>query len=64
LWTGGPIETRKVVSVYISGKNIYRDSLKLTRQNDPGFEPIAPVDFEATDDAPTGCALAERSCDR
>jgi hypothetical protein len=38
-------QTRKVVSVYVAGRNIDRDSLKLSRQNDPGFEPISPVDF-------------------
>ncbi len=38
-------QTRKVVGVYVAGKKIDRDSLKLERQNDPGFEPISPVDF-------------------
>jgi len=38
-------QTRKVVGVYVAGKNIDRDSLKLTPKNDPGFEPISPVDF-------------------
>ena len=38
-------QTRKVVGVYVAGRNIDRDSLKLARQNDPGFEPISPVDF-------------------
>jgi imidazolonepropionase-like amidohydrolase len=38
-------QTRKVVGVYVAGKKIDRDSLKLARQSDPGFEPISPVDF-------------------
>ena len=38
-------QSRKVVGVYVAGKQIDRDSLKLARQNDPGFQPIAPVDF-------------------
>ena len=38
-------QTRKVVGVYIKGKQIDRESLKLARQNDAGFEPISPVDF-------------------
>lgn len=38
-------QTRKVVGVYIAGRQIDRDSLQLSRQNDPGFRPISPVDF-------------------
>jgi imidazolonepropionase-like amidohydrolase len=38
-------QTRKVVGVYVAGKRIDRDSLTLVRQNDPGYEPISPVDF-------------------
>jgi hypothetical protein len=38
-------QTRKVVGVYVAGKPIDRDGLRLARQNDPGFEPISPVDF-------------------
>jgi len=38
-------QTRKVVGVYVKGRKIDRDSLQLARQNDPGFEPISPVDF-------------------
>ena len=38
-------QTRKVVGVYLAGKPIDRDGLRLARQNDPGFEPISPVDF-------------------
>jgi imidazolonepropionase-like amidohydrolase len=38
-------DSRKVVAVYLAGRKIDRESLKLTRQNDPGFEPISPVDF-------------------
>jgi hypothetical protein len=38
-------QTRRVVGVYVAGKMIDRDSLQLARQNDPGFEPISPVDF-------------------
>jgi imidazolonepropionase-like amidohydrolase len=38
-------QTRKVVGVYVAGRKIDRDSLQLARQNDPGFEPISPVDF-------------------
>ena len=37
--------TRRMVGVYVAGKKIDRDSLQLARQNDPGFEPISPVDF-------------------
>src|SRR5215472_2393478 len=35
-------QTRKVVGVYVAGRQIDRDSLPLARQNDPGFEPISP----------------------
>jgi imidazolonepropionase-like amidohydrolase len=38
-------QTRKVVGVYVAGKAIDRDSLRLARQNDPGYQPISPVDF-------------------
>jgi imidazolonepropionase-like amidohydrolase len=38
-------QTRKVVGVYVAGRQIDRDSLRLAKQNDPGFEPISPVDF-------------------
>jgi imidazolonepropionase-like amidohydrolase len=38
-------QTRKVVAVYIAGRQIDRASLQLTRQNDPGYQPISPVDF-------------------
>jgi len=38
-------QTRKVVGVYVAGRLINRESLKLVRQNDPGFQPISPVDF-------------------
>ena len=38
-------QTRRVVGVYVAGKKIDRESLQLARQNDPGFEPISPVDF-------------------
>jgi len=38
-------QTRKVVGVYVAGRQIDRDSLRLATQNDPGFEPISPVDF-------------------
>jgi len=38
-------QTRKVVGVYVKGRKIDRDGLQLARQNDPGFEPISPVDF-------------------
>ena len=38
-------QTRKVVGVYVAGRQIDRGSLRLARQNDPGFEPISPVDF-------------------
>jgi imidazolonepropionase-like amidohydrolase len=38
-------QTRKVVSVYVAGREIERNSLRLARQNDPGFQPISPVDF-------------------
>ena len=38
-------QTHKVVGVYVKGRKIDRDSLQLARQNDPGFEPISPVDF-------------------
>jgi imidazolonepropionase-like amidohydrolase len=38
-------QSRKVVGVYVAGRKIDRDSLALARQNDPGFEPISPVDF-------------------
>jgi imidazolonepropionase-like amidohydrolase len=38
-------QTHKVVAVYLAGRKIDRDGLKLTKQNDPGFEPISPVDF-------------------
>jgi hypothetical protein len=38
-------QTRKVVGVYVAGRQIDRESLKLARQNDPGFQPISPVDF-------------------
>lgn len=41
----GISQTRKVVSVYVKGRKIDRDSLQLARQGDPGFEPISPVDF-------------------
>lgn len=37
--------SRRVVGVYVAGKQIDRDSLKLSLQNDPGFQPISPVDF-------------------
>ena len=38
-------QTRRMVGVYVAGKKIDRDSLQIARQNDPGFEPISPVDF-------------------
>jgi imidazolonepropionase-like amidohydrolase len=38
-------QTRRVVSVYVAGKPIDRDGLRLARQNDPGYQPISPVDF-------------------
>jgi imidazolonepropionase-like amidohydrolase len=37
--------SRRVVGVYVAGKPIDRESLKFARQNDPGFQPISPVDF-------------------
>jgi len=38
-------QTRKVAAVYIAGRQIDRAGLQLVRQNDPGFQPISPVDF-------------------
>jgi hypothetical protein len=38
-------DTRKVVGVMIRGHNIDREALKLSHQNDPGYEPVSPVDF-------------------
>jgi imidazolonepropionase-like amidohydrolase len=38
-------QSRRVAAVYIAGRQLDRDALKLSRQNDPGFEPISPVDF-------------------
>jgi len=38
-------QTRRIVGVYVAGRQIDRDSLRLARQNDPGFQPITPVDF-------------------
>jgi hypothetical protein len=38
-------DTRKVVRVMMRGHSIDRESLKLVHQNDPGYEPVSPVDF-------------------
>jgi Amidohydrolase family len=38
-------DTRKVIRVMIRGHSIDRESLKLVHQNDPGYEPVSPVDF-------------------
>ncbi len=38
-------QSRRIVSVFVRGKRIDRDSLRLARHNDPGFEPISPSDF-------------------
>ena len=38
-------QSRRVAGVYVAGKPIDRESLKFARQNDPGFQPISPVDF-------------------
>ena len=38
-------DTRKVIKVMLRGRNIDRESLKLARQNDPGYEPVSPTDF-------------------
>jgi hypothetical protein len=37
--------TRKVIGVYLRGRRIDRDSLRLARQADPGYLPISPNDF-------------------
>src|ERR1700751_6376684 len=34
-------QTRKVVGVYVAGRQIDRDSLRLPRQNDPGLDAIS-----------------------
>lgn len=38
-------DTRKVLEVVIRGRTVDRESLKLVRQNDPGYEPVSPTDF-------------------
>jgi Amidohydrolase family len=38
-------DTRRVAEVFVRGRRIDRESLKLVHQNDPGYEPISPADF-------------------
>jgi amidohydrolase family protein len=38
-------DTRKVVAVWVRGRSIDREALKLIHQNDPGYEPVSPTDF-------------------
>lgn len=38
-------QSRRVTGVFVRGRKIDRDGLRLDRQNDPGFEAISPSDF-------------------
>ncbi|HVO47922.1 MAG TPA: amidohydrolase family protein [Steroidobacteraceae bacterium] len=38
-------DTRRIAAVFVRGRKIDRDSLKLRNQNDPGYEPVSPTDF-------------------
>ncbi|HYL69949.1 MAG TPA: amidohydrolase family protein, partial [Candidatus Dormibacteraeota bacterium] len=38
-------DTRKIVEVMQRGRRIDRESLKISHQNDPGYEPVSPTDF-------------------
>jgi hypothetical protein len=38
-------DSRKVVGIMVRGHSIDREALKLIHQNDPGYEPVSPVDF-------------------
>jgi hypothetical protein len=38
-------DTRKVAEVFLRGRKIDRESLKLVHQSDPGYEPVSPTDF-------------------
>jgi hypothetical protein len=38
-------DTRKVSQVFVKGRDIHRENLKLANQNDPDYEPVSPTDF-------------------
>ena len=38
-------QSRRIAAVFVRGRKIDRDGLRLDRQNDPGFEAISPSDF-------------------